>query len=127
MVEEEPEASASTVDIGQLINEQFAGGRFHQTILTCGAEWSMTWQEGFFGETRQKSVGVVEQRALQNDCMDFLELIAGDLVFEMASLHVIHTGAHVYEQSIVDFVIEQNENPIETLEKDLEKFAAILK
>ncbi len=96
-------------------------GAVRATILNPGDVWTRTAPKGLLGATTSTTLLAKEQKDEKNKAFDLLDALSksGALSIEDASLHVVIAATHCFDRTLLDTVIQANQNPIEKVERTL--------
>lgn len=91
------------------------------TILKIGQTWEKTSQEALLSDPKTSSLNVEQQEDERDRAFDLLDALSrsGCLPIEAAELHVVLAATHLFDQTLMNTVIQQNVNPIEKVERSL--------
>lgn len=87
-------------------------------IITCGQEWSYTEYENLFSGPKTRVLDNTEQERERARAYDLLQALSksGALAFDDVDLHVVIAMTHCFDETVMRTVIQQNVNPIESVE-----------
>jgi hypothetical protein len=91
-------------------------------IIRVGSVWERYHQDTSFSPTRPFSLfHQRDQQSEKQHAYDLLDALtrSGGLSIEGAMVHVVLTSAHHFDQSLLETVIQKNENPLVRLEESL--------
>jgi len=97
------------------------------TKINLGPTWIKQEQRGLLGEMREKQLGATEQRTETNRAFDLLDALSrsGAEALE-SSLHVVVAATHCFDETVINTVVQQNNNPIEKMERSMLIMASTL-
>jgi hypothetical protein len=89
------------------------------TVLKPGAIWYRQSQKGLLGDRTGATLYSESQTTERQKAFDLLEALSksGIMGFDDAEFHVVIGSTQNFEQTILDTVIQQNENPIDQFER----------
>merc|ERR1712100_171661 len=87
--------------------------------LKCGPTWSKSEQKGLLSSPVKREVDMEAAQVEKNKAFDLLDALSrsGGIALGAADLHVIIAGTHTFTRSLIDYVVQENSNPIEKLER----------
>jgi len=103
-------------------------GAMKSVILSTGDTWTRIRQENLLSPRTNQLLRRGQVDAEKKKAMDLLDAISrsGSLPIDAAELHVIIGVAHCFDKSIIETVIQDNVNPIASVEKSLLLLAATI-
>jgi hypothetical protein len=90
------------------------------TTISVGEYWSKSSWESLLATASTKSILFKsDQRSEKQRAMDLLDALtrSGALPLEHTVLHVVICATHAFDKTLVDTVIQSNQNPIEAAER----------
>lgn len=89
------------------------------TILKAGSNWLRHSQKGLLGDRTLESLDSGIQTAERQKAFDLLEALSksGIMKFDDSEYHVVIGSTQSFDQTLLDTVIQKNENPIAQLER----------
>ena len=96
-------------------------GALRATIINPGDPWTRTAHKGLLGAATTQTLSPSAQKTEKHKAFDLLDALSksGALAIEDASLHVVIAATHGFDRTLLDTVIQGNENPIEKVERSL--------
>jgi len=94
-------------------------GALRSTVIGLGEVWTKKAQKSLLAarsESQLRSAGQKEEKDAAFDLLDALTR-SGAVPVECASLHVIVTATHCFEESLVETVVQKSINPIDKVER----------
>jgi hypothetical protein len=97
-------------------------------IIRTGSSWKRQRRENLFSPSRETTLNSDDQKTEKQRAFDLLDALtrSGGLTVNSASVHVILASAHYFDQSLLDTVIQRNENPLVKLEESLRLMASVI-
>jgi len=91
----------------------------HSTILKCAPTWRKSEQKALLAPRQTREIDMDAAKAEKNKAFDLLDALSrsGGLALCATDLHVIIAGTHTFTRSLIDYVVQENSNPIEKLER----------
>jgi hypothetical protein len=89
------------------------------TKLVPSKVWTKHYKQGLLSKQEQVTMYEKEQIDQKNKALDLLDSLtkSGSLVLEDTVLHVIVGSTHVFDETLLNTIIQKNINPIERLER----------
>jgi hypothetical protein len=94
-------------------------GAVRPTIINIGTSWIKKSQKALLADPTTAIMGPTELKSELNRAFDLLDALSrsGTLAVEGAELHVVTAATHVFTDSLINTIIQDNINPIEKLER----------
>mmetsp|Transcript_56259 Transcript_56259/g.131116 ORF Transcript_56259/g.131116 Transcript_56259/m.131116 type:complete len:252 (-) Transcript_56259:65-820(-) len=94
-------------------------GAVRPTIITPSEIWHKLAQKALLARPETKILQSDEQKSEKDAAFDLLDAItkSGGLPLEHASLHIVVAATHCFEQTVMETVIRENNNPIDRVER----------
>jgi len=111
------------VDIPAQLNESMKKfdkeDSLHTTILTTDTTWRLNFLRSLLSKPESKNVGPDELVTRRNTTFDLLDALSrsGALSLDTGSFHVIVAVTHCFEKSVMATLVQNNINPIQSLER----------
>ncbi|CAE7601384.1 TRPT1 [Symbiodinium microadriaticum] len=88
------------------------------SIITAGVTWTLRSYANLFAEARSKEIGNDQQRSEKLKVYGLLDALtkSGALEIDGATVHVIVASAHIFDDNVMDTIVQSNVNPIEKME-----------
>jgi len=89
------------------------------TIINPGNTWERTSFPNFTKEGKTETLDVDQLKKEKNKAFDLLDALSrsGTLSFDFASLHIVVAMTHCFDKTLLETIIQKNENPIELIEQ----------
>jgi hypothetical protein len=118
-VEEKLDLTQLPVQLDAKLEEFDADAAVRASIINIGSSWSKKHSKSLLAEPETFSLGEQECEEEKQKAFDLLDGLtrSGTLAVESAELHVLLAATHVFTDSLINTVIQQNINPIEKLER----------
>jgi hypothetical protein len=87
-------------------------------IITCGNDWTLTEYENLFAGPKTRGLDSMEQERERTRAYDLLQALSksGALAFDDVDLHVVIAMTHCFDETLMRTVVQENVNPIESVE-----------
>ncbi len=95
--------------------------KLRPTILKVGDNWKHKFKKSILSKEATRVMNEQDQSKEKNKAMDLLDALSksGALSLDTVELHIVVVSTHCFEKTVVDTVIQENENPIEHIERSL--------
>ena len=90
------------------------------TILSIGDQWIRTTKNGLLSPLTTDSIFGPEKRKIEkNRAYDLIDSLtnSGVLTLDGCSLHVMLCATHCFDKTLLNVIVRDNVNPIETVER----------
>lgn len=116
---DETDVTTFPVELNSKLEALDLDAAVHSTILKCGPTWSKSEQKGLLSSPVKREVDMEAAQVEKNKAFDLLDALSrsGGIALCAADLHVIIAGTHTFTRSLIDYVVQENSNPIEKLER----------
>jgi hypothetical protein len=127
--------SVSSTDLSSLahllqsrFDEEGSSESIRPGIIRVSSLWERLHQDNLLSASRLSPFDLEDQRSAKQRALDLLDALtrSGGLTVEGASVHVLLTSAHHFDQSLLETVIQRNDNPLLKLEKTLLLMASVI-
>lgn len=107
------------VELDQKFQRLDEDSALRPTIINAGKVWSKRSKKGLLSDFVNSTVEKQGQKLEKQRCYDLLDALtkSGCLSIEGATLHVIMTATHCFDQNIMNTLVQDNINPIEKVER----------
>lgn len=95
--------------------------KLRPTILKVGDNWKHKYKRSILSKEATRVMNEQDQSKEKSKAMDLLDALSksGALSLDAVELHIVVVSTHCFEKTVVDTVIQDNENPIEHIERSL--------
>jgi len=93
--------------------------QLHPTIIKIGGNWTKWSTPGLLVPEQQTSLPKNVQKEEKEKAFDLLDSLtrSGGLSVDFATVHVVIATTHVFDKTLLNTVIQDNQNPIEKVER----------
>ena len=104
------------------------GGTLRPTVISVGAVWHKSSRPGLLGATRSSTLGEAQQRGEKERAFGLLDALTrgGGLALQETALHVVVAATHHFDKSVMQTVVQDNANPIESVERSALILASVV-
>lgn len=94
------------------------GSLIRPSIITPGDMWTMQSHANLFAGASTRMISIDQQRAEKLKTFGLLDALtkSGALQIDGATIHVIVASVHMFDENVMDTIVQSNINPIEKLE-----------
>jgi len=116
---EEPDYTKIPAELDRRFERFDEDSALRPTIMKVGKVWEKSSQAALLADPSTSSLNTDEQRNEKDRAYDLLDALSrsGCLSIDDASLHVVLSATHRFDQTLMDTIIQQNVNPIEKVER----------
>eukprot|EP01060_Flectonema_neradi_P028022 TRINITY_DN376_c0_g1_i1.p1 TRINITY_DN376_c0_g1~~TRINITY_DN376_c0_g1_i1.p1 ORF type:complete len:897 (+),score=225.27 TRINITY_DN376_c0_g1_i1:77-2767(+) len=125
VVDKERPAKSKSIDLSsipQQLEEKFEkldpDDALLPTIIRIGTNWTLVSQKSLLSKPVTSSVDQKSEKTRAFDLLDALTR-SGALSITNSSLHVVVSSTHCFDKSLMNTVIQDNNNPIESVERSI--------
>jgi hypothetical protein len=114
--------------LDQSLDQLGSDNALRATIISLGETWTRTSQRALLASPAKQELDTKAQDQERDKTFDLLDALSrsGTLPFEDASLHVVIASTHCFEKQLVNLLVQDSINPIESLERSTLVTASVL-
>jgi len=111
--------TAIVADMDRHIERLDHDGVLRPTVINIGDRWRKKSRKGLVGKATDQPLNTTQQDYEKRRAFGLLDALTrgGGLTLREVSLHVIVAATHQFDKSIMQMVVQDNVNPIETVER----------
>lgn len=104
------------------------GSALRPSVIALGGTWSKRQQKALLAAPETVALGAEEQKAEREAAFDLLDALtrSGALPIARASLHTLVAATHCFGRSVIETLVQDNENPIHHVERSALIMAAVV-
>merc|ERR1711998_737145 len=95
--------------------------KLRPTIIKVSSGWKKNYKESILSPLASTTLLDSQTKEEKNKAFDLLDALSksGSISLDAVDLHIVIASTHCFDKTVVDTVIQNNDNPIEQLERSL--------
>jgi hypothetical protein len=125
---EERDLSQIPNQLDRLLEQQDSSNSVRPSIINVGAKWKQMRKQSLVSDYTQYSLEEHSLESAKNSAFDLLDSLtrSGELPLHDASLHTIVGVSHLFDKTLLETLIQDNINPIETLTRSMSLLSSVI-